>query len=67
MSLLVRINVVLAQLAYLIGPLARFLGKREAQGAAGAEDLIARSSVELEAQSDRTAFARRCSVAPGAG
>jgi hypothetical protein len=56
-----------AQLAFYIGPLAGFLVKREAQQAAGAEDLIARLSIELEAESDRTAFAQRCRVPPGAG
>jgi hypothetical protein len=56
-----------AQLASYIGPLARFLVKREAQGAAGTEELIARLSTELEAESDRTTFAQRCRHLPGAG
>jgi hypothetical protein len=55
-----------AQLASYIGPLAKFLVKREAQGAAGTEQLIARLSTELEAESDRTTFAQRCRHLPGA-
>lgn len=55
-----------AQLASYIGPLARFLVKREAQRAAGTEELIARLSIELEAESDRTTFAQRCRHLPGA-
>jgi len=56
-----------AQLASYIGPLAGFLVKREARRAAGTEELIARLSTELEAESDRTTFARRCRHLPGAG
>ncbi len=56
-----------AQLASYIGPLARFLVKREAQRASGTEELIARLSTELEAQSDRIRFAQRCRLPPGAG
>lgn len=55
-----------AQLASYIGPLAKFLVKREAQGAAGTEQLIARLSTELEAESDRTTFAQCCRHLPGA-
>jgi hypothetical protein len=56
-----------AQLASYIGPLAGFLVKREARRAAGTEELIARLSTELEAESDRTTFAQRCRHLPGAG
>jgi hypothetical protein len=56
-----------AQLASYIGPLARVLVKREAQRAAGPEELIARLSIELEADSDRSAFAQRCRLPLGAG
>jgi len=56
-----------AQLASYIGPLARFLVKREAQRASGIEELIARLSSELEAESDRIRFAQGCRLPPGAG
>jgi hypothetical protein len=56
-----------AQLASYIGPLARFLVKREVQRASGTEELIARLSTELEAESDRIMFAKRCRLPPGAG
>ena len=56
-----------AQLASYIGPLARFLVKREAQRASGTEELIARLSTELEAESDRIRFAQGCRLPPGAG
>ncbi len=56
-----------AQLASYIGPLARFLVKREAQRAGGIEELIARLSSELEAESDRIRFAQGCRLPPGAG
>ncbi len=56
-----------AQLASYIGPLARFLVKRELQRARGTEELIARLSTELESESDRITFARRCRLPPGAG
>jgi TIR domain len=55
-----------AQLASYIGPLAKYLVKREAQRAIGTEELIARLSIELEAETDRTTFARRCRHPPGA-
>jgi hypothetical protein len=55
-----------AELAAYIGPLARFLVKREAQRSAGTEELIARLSSELEADSDRALFAQRCRLRPGA-
>lgn len=47
-------------LAGYIGPLAKHLVKSAAARAAGVEDLIARLSVELEAESDRYEFSRRC-------
>ena len=56
-----------AQLASYIGPLARFLVKREVQRASGTEELIASLSTELEAESDRIAFTQRCRLPPGAG
>ncbi|MGD0493242.1 MAG: toll/interleukin-1 receptor domain-containing protein [Steroidobacteraceae bacterium] len=49
-----------AQLASYIGPLAKYLVKREAQRSAGSDELIARLSTELEAESDRATFAQRC-------
>ncbi len=55
-----------AELASYIGPLARFLVKREAQRSAGTEELIARLSSELAADSDRALFAQRCRLRPGA-
>jgi hypothetical protein len=56
-----------AQLASYIGPLARFLVKREAERASGTAELIARLSTELETESDRIQFAQRCRLPPGAG
>lgn len=56
-----------AELASYIGPLARFLVKREAQRAVQSEELIARLAEELEAETDRTTFALRCRHLPGAG
>ena len=56
-----------AQLASYIGPLARFLVKREAQRAGGIEELIARLSSELEADADRIKFAQGCRLPPGVG
>jgi hypothetical protein len=55
-----------AQLASYIGPLAKFLVRREARRAAGAEELIARLAIELDADSDRSSFAQRCRHLPGA-
>jgi hypothetical protein len=56
-----------AQLRYLerclagyIGPLAKHLVKSAAARAAGVEDLIARLAAELETESDRYEFSRRC-------
>jgi hypothetical protein len=56
-----------AQLASYIGPLARFLVKREVPRASGTDELIARLSTELDAESDRITFAQRCRLPPGAG
>jgi hypothetical protein len=47
------------QLALRIGPMARFLVKREARRSAGIDELIDRLSTELEAESDRATFAQR--------
>jgi hypothetical protein len=47
-------------LAGYIGPLARHLVKSAAARAAGTEDLIAHLAVELETESDRYEFLRRC-------
>jgi hypothetical protein len=56
-----------AELAVYIGPLARFLVKREAQRTPDAESLIAKLSGELESESDRATFAQRCRLLlPGA-
>jgi hypothetical protein len=55
-----------AQLAGYIGPIAKHLVKRAALRASSVEDLIARLASELDAESDRSAFARRCQQLPGA-
>ena len=47
-------------LAGYIGPLAKHLVKSAAGRAAGIEDLIARLAAELETESDRYEFSRRC-------
>jgi TIR domain len=47
-------------LAGYIGPLARHLVKSAAERAAGTEDLIARLAAELETETDRYEFSRRC-------
>jgi hypothetical protein len=47
-------------LAGYIGPLARHLVKSAAVRAAGTEDLITHLAVELETESDRYEFSRRC-------
>jgi hypothetical protein len=47
-------------LAGYIGPLARHLVKSAAAHASGTEDLIARLAMELETESDRYEFTRRC-------
>jgi hypothetical protein len=47
-------------LAGYIGPLAKHLVKSAAGSAAGVEDLIARLAAELETESDRYEFSRRC-------
>jgi hypothetical protein len=47
-------------LAGYIGPLAKHLVKSAAGRAAGIEDLIARLAAELETESDRYEFTRRC-------
>jgi hypothetical protein len=47
-------------LAGYIGPLARHLVKSAVARAAGTEDLIAHLAVELETESDRYEFLRRC-------
>ncbi len=47
-------------LAGYIGPLAKHLVKSAAARAAGTEDLIDRLAVELETESDRYEFSRRC-------
>jgi hypothetical protein len=47
-------------LAGYIGPLAKHLVKSAASRAAGTEDLIGRLAMELETESDRYEFSRRC-------
>jgi TIR domain len=47
-------------LAGYIGPLAKHLVKSAAARAAGIEELIARLAAELETESDRYEFSRRC-------
>ena len=49
-----------AQLAAYIGPLAKYLVKREAQRATGTDELIARLSTELETETDRATFVKCC-------
>ena len=53
-------------LAGYIGPLAKHLVKLAAVRATGRADLIARLSGELDAESDRSAFAQRCKQLPSA-
>jgi hypothetical protein len=53
-------------LAGYIGPLAKHLVKLAAARASGRADLIARLSAELDAESDRSAFAQRCNQLPSA-
>lgn len=52
------------QLASYIGPLAKHLVKRAANAASGMDDLITRLATELDAESDRSAFSRRCRQLP---
>lgn len=53
-------------LAGYIGPLAKHLVKRAAAGATGRAELIARLTAELDAESDKSAFAQRCKQLPSA-
>jgi len=53
-------------LAGYIGPLAKHLVKRAAARATGRADLIACLTGELDAESDRAAFAQRCKQLPSA-
>jgi TIR domain len=53
-------------LAGYLGPLAKHLVKRAAARATGRADLIARLTGELDAESDRSAFAQRCKQLPSA-
>jgi hypothetical protein len=48
------------QLAGFIGPLAKHLVKQAALRAAGVEDLLSRLATELDTESDRREFTRRC-------
>jgi hypothetical protein len=48
------------QLAGYIGPLAKHLVKQAALRAAGVEDLLSRLATELDTESDRREFTRRC-------
>jgi hypothetical protein len=48
------------QLAGYIGPLAKHLVKQAALRAAGVEDLVSRLAAELDTESDRREFTRRC-------
>jgi len=49
-------------LAGYIGPLARHLVKAAAARASGKEDLVARLATELDTESDRHEFTRRCRI-----
>jgi hypothetical protein len=53
-------------LAGYIGPVAKHLVKCAAARAAGRADLITRLTAELDAESDRSAFAQRCKQLPSA-
>ena len=53
-------------LAGYIGPLARHLVKRAAARATGRADLVTRLTAELDAESDKSAFAQRCKQLPSA-
>ena len=55
-----RLRYIERCLAGYIGPLAKHLVKAAAAHAAGVEDLIARLAAELETESDRYEFSRRC-------
>jgi len=48
------------QLAGYIGPLAKHLVKQAALRAAGMEDLLSRLATEIDTESDRREFTRRC-------
>jgi len=48
------------QLAGYIGPLAKHLVKQAALRAAGVEDLLSRLATEIDTESDRREFTRRC-------
>jgi TIR domain len=48
------------QLAGFIGPLAKHLVKQAALRAAGVDDLVSRLATELDSESDRREFIRRC-------
>lgn len=48
------------QLAGYIGPLAKHLVKQAALRAAGVDDLVSRLAAELDTESDRREFTRRC-------
>ncbi len=48
------------QLAGYIGPLAKHLVKQAALRAAGVDDLVSRLATELDTESDRREFTRRC-------
>jgi hypothetical protein len=48
------------QLAGYIGPLAKHLVKQAALRAAGVDDLVSRLATELDSESDRREFTRRC-------
>jgi hypothetical protein len=54
------VRLIERQLAGYIGPLANHLVKQAALRAAGVDDLVSRLATELDSESDRREFIRRC-------
>ena len=50
------------QLAGYLGPVAKYLVQQAALRATGVDDLVARLAIELDTESERREFARRCRV-----
>jgi TIR domain len=48
------------ELAGYLGPIAKYLVRQAAQRAAGVDELLSRLATELDAESDRREFTRRC-------
>jgi len=52
------------QLAGYLGPIAKYLVKQAAPRAVGVDDLVGRLAIELDTESDRREFTRRCRIGP---